>query len=111
MIEAEFCTCQLSSEATYFQTYMMASNLAKSPVTETQRARVWGGAVHTVKAAKAVVTSMYEAAGTSSLYVDCPIERAHRDIRAVAQHAVLGHIRIEDAGRAYLGLKPNFPLF
>ncbi len=82
-----------------------------SPVLETQRARVWAGAVHTVKTAKAVVTSLYEAAGTSALYVDSPIERAHRDIHAVAQHTVLAHVRLEDAGRVHLGLKPNDPLF
>ncbi len=82
-----------------------------TPVMETQRARVWGGAVHTVKIAKAVVTSIYEAAGTSALYVDSPIERAHRDIHAVAQHIVLAHTRREDAGRVHMGLKPNDPLF
>ena len=74
-------------------------------------ARLWGGAVHTAKVAKTVVTSMYEAAGTSALYIDCPIERAHRDIHAVAQHTVLGHGRLEDAGRVHLGLNPSFRLF
>jgi hypothetical protein len=72
---------------------------------------VYGGAIHAARTTKAVVTAMYEAAGTSALYVDYPIERAHRDIHAVVQHVVLTPMRLEDAGRVYLGLKPNNPLF
>ena len=82
-----------------------------TPVTEAQRARVYGGAIHAARTTKTVVTTMYEAAGTSALYVDCPIERAHRDIHAVVQHVVLAPMRLEDAGRVHLGLKPNNPLF
>lgn len=81
------------------------------PVTDAQRARMWGSIIHAARAAKAVVTSMYEAAGTAALYIDCPIERAHRDIHAVAQHIVLSHMWLEDAGRVWLGLKPSHPLF
>jgi alkylation response protein AidB-like acyl-CoA dehydrogenase len=80
-------------------------------VTDIQRARMWGGALHAAKAAKAVVTAMYEAAGASALYVDCPLERAHRDLHAVTQHVVLAHRWLEDAGRVRLGLKPSNPLF
>jgi hypothetical protein len=54
---------------------------------------------------------MYEAAGASALYVDCPIERAHRDIYAIMQHVVLQPMWLEDAGRVRLGLQPNHPLF
>lgn len=80
-------------------------------VTDIQRARMWGGALHAAKTAKAVVTAMYEAAGASALYVDCPLERAHRDVHAVTQHTILTHKWLEDAGRVRLGLKPNNPLF
>ena len=81
------------------------------PVTDAQRARVWGSAIHAAKITKAVVTSIYEAAGTSALYVDCPIERAHRDLHAVTQHIILWPVHLEDAGRVHFGLKPNNPLF
>jgi alkylation response protein AidB-like acyl-CoA dehydrogenase len=80
-------------------------------VTDMQRARMWGGTLLAAKAAKAVVTAMYEAAGASALYVDCPLERAHRDIHAVTQHIALSHRGWEDAGRVRLGLKPSNPLF
>jgi Acyl-CoA dehydrogenase, C-terminal domain len=56
---------------------------------DAQRARVYGGTIHAAKTTKAVVTAMYEAAGTFALYVDCPHEGAHRDIRAVTQHTIL----------------------
>jgi alkylation response protein AidB-like acyl-CoA dehydrogenase len=79
--------------------------------TDAQRVRVWSGALHAARTAKAVVTKMYEAAGTSALYVDCPIERAHRDIHAVLQHTVLGHQWLEEAGRVMLGLAPSNPRF
>ena len=72
---------------------------------------MWRGALHATKAAKAVVTAMYEAAGASALYVDCPIERAHRDIFAVGQHIILAHGWMEGAGRVRLGLKANGPMF
>lgn len=82
-----------------------------APVTDLQQARTWGGALHAAKTAKAVVTGMLEAAGTPALYVDCPIERAHRDIYAVTQHVILAHKFLEDSGRIRLGLNPNNSLF
>jgi alkylation response protein AidB-like acyl-CoA dehydrogenase len=80
-------------------------------VTDIQHARMWGSNVHTARTARTTVTSMYEAAGASALYIDCPIERAHRDIHAVLQHIVLQHFWLEQAGRVMLGLKPTHPLF
>jgi len=81
------------------------------PVTDIQRASMWGSIVHTAQTSKTTVTSMYEAAGASALYIDCPIERAHRDIHAVTQHIVLQRFWLEQAGRVRLGLKPTHPLF
>jgi len=54
---------------------------------------------------------MYEAAGTSALYVDCPIERGHRDIHAVMQHIAFGPFWLEAAGRVRLGLSAQNPIF
>jgi alkylation response protein AidB-like acyl-CoA dehydrogenase len=85
--------------------------LSGTPVSDIQRARMWGRIVHTAQTAKTTVTSMYEAAGASALYIDCHIEQAHRDIHAVLQHIVLQHFWLEQAGRIRLGLKPTHPLF
>ena len=78
---------------------------------ETQRACVWESGHHAAHVSKAVVRSMYEAAGTSALYVDCPIERAHRDIHAVMQHVVFAPFWLEAAGQVRLGLTPQIPVF
>jgi len=81
------------------------------PVSDIQRARMWGSIVHAAQTAKTTVTAMYEAAGASALYIDCPIEQAHRDIHAVLQHVVLQRFWLEQAGRIRLGLEPTHPLF
>ena len=82
-----------------------------TPVTEAQRARVWESGHHAAHVSRAVVRSMYEAAGTCALYVDCPIERAHRDVHAVIQHVVFAPLWLEAAGRVRLGLGPQNPIF
>jgi indole-3-acetate monooxygenase len=88
-----------------------ASCMQGLPVTDKQRIRIWSGANHAAKAAKTIVTSMYEAAGAPALYQDCPLERAHRDVHAVGQHIILGHGWLNDAGRVRLGLEAKNPLF
>ncbi|MBM4254969.1 MAG: hypothetical protein FJ147_03630 [Deltaproteobacteria bacterium] len=82
-----------------------------TPATEQQRARLWEAAIHAARTAKSTVTAMYEAAATSSLYVDCPLERAHRDVHVIAQHMILSHKWIEDSGRVRFGMKATSPLF
>jgi hypothetical protein len=72
---------------------------------------VWRSAILGARKSKSVVTAVYEAAGTSALYVDCPIERIHRDIHAVTQHIILAPNWLEEAGRVSLGLEPSNPLF
>jgi alkylation response protein AidB-like acyl-CoA dehydrogenase len=74
-------------------------------------AAVLGAAVMTAQQSRAAVTEVYAAAGTSSLYTDCPIERAHRDIHAVMQHIALQPFWLEQAGRVSLQLEPTHPLF
>ena len=78
---------------------LWATCLRGTPVTDAQRARVFASGLHAAQTAKAVVTAMYEAAGTSTLYVDCPLERAHRDIYAVMQHVQLAPTAESHGGR------------
>ncbi len=81
-----------------------------SPTPE-DLARVWAASITTALECRSAVSEMYAAAGTSSLYVDKPIERAHRDIHAVLQHVILQPFWLEEAGRVKLGLEPTNPLF
>ncbi len=71
----------------------------------------WGAAQHTIDAGKAAVEAMYSAAGASSIYTSSPLERAHRDLHAMAAHVIAQPMWIEDAGRVLLGGRPNNPLF
>jgi hypothetical protein len=80
-------------------------------VTAPDLASVWATAITTALECRAAVTEVYAAAGASALYVDNPIERAHRDIHAVAQHIALQPFWLEQAGRVKLGLEPTHPLF
>jgi alkylation response protein AidB-like acyl-CoA dehydrogenase len=72
---------------------------------------VWGAALHAADAGRSAVEAMYAAGGTSSLYVDCPLERAHRDIHAMSRHVVAQSHWLEDAGRVRLGIAPSHPLY
>jgi indole-3-acetate monooxygenase len=84
---------------------------ASRPVTLEERAAIFGAARHASVAAKDLVRRAYDSAGASALYVSCPIERAHRDIHAVTQHIILSEAWLEEAGRVWLELSPNNPMF
>lgn len=83
----------------------------REPVTLESRAEIWSAANHAAVAAKQIVRAAYDLAGASALYVSCPLERAHRDLHAVCQHIILQDSWLEDAGRVWLGLPTNVPMF
>jgi hypothetical protein len=80
-------------------------------VTLEERAAIWSAAQHASVAARDLVRRAYDAAGASALYATCPLERAHRDIHAVVQHIILSPSWLEDAGRVWLDLEPDNPMF
>lgn len=66
-----------------------------------------------VNAAQAGMTAVdlcFEAAGTTSLFVDHPLQRRHRDVHAIGQHVVLAFPGLETVGRVLFGLEPDTPL-
>lgn len=79
--------------------------------TDIQLADVWSASYEAGTNAKAMVSEIYAAAGTVSLYTENKIERAHRDIFAVLQHGIIQPHWMNQAGMAYLGLKPNGAMF
>jgi len=58
----------------------------------------------------AAVDLCYEAAGSTSLFLEHPLQRRHRDVHAVGQHVVLAFPGLETVGRVLFGLEPDTPL-
>lgn len=90
---------------------LWSSAIAGDEIDSGDIAALLGAAIMTAQQCRAAVTEIYAAAGTSSLYTDSPIERAHRDIHAVMQHIALQPFWLEQVGRVSLGLEPTHPLF
>ena len=84
---------------------------AGSCASGEQIGAVWSASHHAVDVARATLEGAYAAAGTSALYTDCPLERAHRDLHAMLRHVVAQPMWLEDAGKVMLGLPPAHPLF
>jgi alkylation response protein AidB-like acyl-CoA dehydrogenase len=72
---------------------------------------VWAAGLHAADAGRAAVEAMYAAGGATSLYEDCLLERAHRDIYAMLRHIVVQPFWLVDAGRVKLGAAPQHPLY
>ena len=74
------------------------------PLTLDQRAQVRLAVAQISEVSKQVVRNLYDAAGGSSVYETCPLERHFRDIHAAAQHVQVSPNNFEFAGRVVLGL-------
>jgi len=74
-------------------------------------ADVFGAAHHAMAEGRAAISAMHALAGTSSLYTSSPLERAHRDMHAMAAHVIAQPMWLEDTGRVLLGGKPVNPLY
>jgi alkylation response protein AidB-like acyl-CoA dehydrogenase len=72
---------------------------------------LWAAGHHAADAGRAAVDAMYAAGGASSLYTDCPLERAHRDIHAMLRHIIVQPFWLEDAARVKLGLAATHPMY
>lgn len=79
--------------------------------TDEQLADVWASAVEAAREARSMVSELFDAAGTASLYKINKIEKAHRDIHAVLQHGMLQPHWMTLAGMAYVGLNPPSLMF
>jgi alkylation response protein AidB-like acyl-CoA dehydrogenase len=79
--------------------------------TAEDRAALYSAGLHAVAVARDGVMAMHAAAGTSALYIDCPLERSIRDLHTMAQHIAAQPLWLEDSGRVLLGHAPTNPLF
>ena len=72
---------------------------------------VWSAAIHAATTSRQVLSNLYAAAGTVSLYNHFPIERAHRDIHAVLQHGIVQPHWLNQTGLVYMGSERVSPMF
>jgi alkylation response protein AidB-like acyl-CoA dehydrogenase len=79
--------------------------------TAEDRAVLYSAGLHATITARAAVMAMHAAAGTTALYVDCPLERSIRDLQAMERHVAAQPLWLEDAGRVLVGHKPMNPIF
>ena len=74
-------------------------------------AAVYGAAHHAMAQGRGALQAMHALAGASALYTSSTLERAHRDLHAMAAHIIAQPNYVEDTGRVQLGLKPLNPLY
>jgi alkylation response protein AidB-like acyl-CoA dehydrogenase len=79
--------------------------------TAEDRAALYSAGLYAAAAARAGLVAMHAAAGTTALYVDCPLERSIRDLLTMERHIAAQPVWLEDAGRVLLGHEPINPLF
>jgi alkylation response protein AidB-like acyl-CoA dehydrogenase len=79
--------------------------------TAEDRAAIYSASLYGVAVGRAAVVAMHMAAGTTALYVDCPLERSIRDLQTMDRHVGVQPLWLEDSGRVLLGHKPINPLF
>jgi indole-3-acetate monooxygenase len=75
------------------------------------RGALYSAGLYAATVARDSVVDMHAAAGTTALYVDCPLERSIRDLQTMDRHIAAQPTWIEDAGRVLLGHPPVNPLF
>jgi alkylation response protein AidB-like acyl-CoA dehydrogenase len=79
--------------------------------TVEDRAALYSASLHAAAIASAGIVAMHSAAGTTALYIDCPLERSLRDLQTMERHIAAQPLWLEDAGRVLLGYEPTNPLF
>jgi alkylation response protein AidB-like acyl-CoA dehydrogenase len=86
------------------------ATLAGDTLSLRQKADVLLAMTHVVSSAAKAVELMHSIAGTSGIYMKCPLERYFRDVQVLRHHAFGAETRYETVGQVYLGLPPDFPL-
>jgi alkylation response protein AidB-like acyl-CoA dehydrogenase len=80
------------------------------PATLEDRARVMGAVTWSAHTASAVVDTCYKSGGGSSPYLKSPLQRCHRDVDTLTQHAAVAESWLSGAGASLLGQTTGFAL-
>jgi alkylation response protein AidB-like acyl-CoA dehydrogenase len=76
--------------------------------TEAAKIRCQLAACFGAEACAEAVDLVHEAAGSSAIRIEHGIERHHRDVHVLCQHATKSYSRYEDVGKMLFGLPPGF---
>jgi len=103
----------VAAAESHLHTCMMEvwDNVRHNLPTAEDRAALYSASLHAAAIARACVVAMHAAAGTTALYMDCPLERSIRDLHTMERHIAAQPLWLEDAGRVLLGHAPTNPLF
>jgi indole-3-acetate monooxygenase len=109
-VQVASCTAAVNAARTYL--YQAVGEgwdkaVAGNPWTNEDIAKVLGAEQHANEVARNTVDEMFTAGGTSAMYTDNPLERAHRDIHAMMRHVLAQPILNDQSGRVLFGLEPN----
>ena len=75
------------------------------------RARVRLAASNAMRASVQAVDMLHAALATSAIMASSPLSRQLRDIHTASAHVMIGTMTFEAAGRALMGMEPQFPFF
>ena len=89
---------------------LVAAAARGDDITMHERAIARLAIVNAAQAGRAAVDLCFEAAGTTGLFLDHPLQRRHRDVHAVGQHVALSYTGYETVGRVLFGLEPDTSL-
>jgi len=103
----------VAAAASHLHTSMTAvwDKASRHVPSAEDRAALYSAGLHAAAVARAGVLAMHSAAGTTALYIGCPLERSLRDVQTMERHIAAQAVWLEDAGRVLLGQKPMNPLF
>lgn len=80
-------------------------------LTAHQRGRLRMAAINTAASGTRAVDLLFTAAGGTSVYARCELERCLRDVHTAAQHVAVSVAHYESVGRVLMGLEPSTPFF
>lgn len=78
--------------------------------TPEERADIHLACVHACQSAIHAVELVYQACGTTGIYIRSPLERCFRDIQTIRHQGFMSENRYETAAQVQFGLPPDLPL-
>ena len=87
------------------------SEADSGPAAHSSVAAVFAAAHHAMAQGRAALNAAFLLAGATAIYSSSPLERAHRDLHAMAAHVIAQPYWLEDTGRVLLGFKPLSPQY